>query len=118
MDMGQHARKVLYSSNALGPAGSEHFRQGIDSGGPDADVVHRNPGVVGLLDSVCGVGPGITALITFIGDEAVTDDDQQAPLGALGRQAARQMAKWRTEPGVSARVQAQPARRQEPAVLE
>src|SRR6201993_866606 len=118
MDMSQDPRKLLYAPDPLGPTRTENLREGIDSRRSDAHVVHRHTGVVGLLDGVCGVRPGITALVTFIGDKTVADDDQQAPFGRLREQPARQMAKWRTESGVSARGKAKPARRDKPAVFE
>src|SRR5437588_2004729 len=97
MDMSQYARQLFYAADPLRPTRTEHLREGIDSCRSNAHVVHRHTGIAGLLDGVRGVRPGIAALVAFIGEEAVADDDQQAPLGSLGQQSARQMAKWRTE---------------------
>ncbi len=81
MDVGQYSRKVLDSPDALGTARSEDLGQWVYSGRSDADVVHRDAGIVGLLDRVCRVGPGIASLVALIGDQAVTDHDEQAALG-------------------------------------
>src|SRR5689334_22459456 len=50
MDMGQYPGQLLDAPDALGPARTEHLRKGIDPRRSDADVVHRHPGIVGLLD--------------------------------------------------------------------
>jgi hypothetical protein len=34
------------------------------------------------------VGPGVAALVPLVGDEAVTDEDQQPALGGLGEETA------------------------------
>jgi hypothetical protein len=83
MDVGQYPRKVLDPSDPLGPTRSENLRQWIDPRGSDADVVHRHTRVVGLLDGVCGVRPGITALVALIRNQAIPDDDQQTAFGGL-----------------------------------
>src|SRR6185312_3348459 len=100
VNVGQHPRELLYASDSLGTARPEHLWKGIDPRRADAHVVHRHARVVGFLDGMRRVGPRVAALITFVGDQAVADDDQQASLGGLGQQPARQMAKWRTESGV------------------
>jgi len=92
MDMRQHSRELLHSPDALGPAGSEDLRKRIDAGRSDADVVHGDAGVIGFLDRVRGVGPGVTALVALVGDQAIADHDQQASLGRLRQEPARQVA--------------------------
>src|SRR5262249_46968058 len=102
MDVGKHTGKLFNPPDALGSAGSEDLRKGVDPGRADADVVHAHARVAGLLDRVRRVRPGITALIAFVRYQAVADDDQQAPLRRLSQKPAGQMAKGGTESGVSA----------------
>src|SRR5215208_7205468 len=118
MDVGQHPRKVLHSPDALGPSRSEDLRKRIDPGRSVADVVDGDAGVVGFLDRVRGIGPGATAFVALVGDQAVTDHDEQAALGRLGLKTARQMAQRGAEPGVSAGDQSEAARWHETTLLE
>ena len=103
---------------SVAPTRPEHFREGIDPSRSNPDVVQRHARVVGLLDGVSGAGPGVAALVTFIGDQAVADDDQQPSFRGLREQPAGQMAKWRTESGIATRLKAETAGRHKPAVLE
>ena len=75
MDMSQYPRKLVYAPDPLRSTGPEYLWKGIDTGWTNADVVHRNAGIVGLLDGMRGIRPGVTAFITFIRDQTVADDD-------------------------------------------
>ena len=118
MHVGEHAWKLLDSSDALRPTGPEHFWERVDPGRADADVVHTDARVVGLLDRVRRIGPGVPALVTLIGHQAVTDHDQQAPLGRLRHLTSRLLAQRGAEPGVAAGLQPEAARRYETGVVE
>ena len=63
MHVREHAGKVLHSPNTLGTARSEDFGKWIDRDGTDADVVHRDARIVGLLDGMRRVGPSVAALV-------------------------------------------------------
>src|ERR1700754_4967735 len=118
MNVGKYAREFFHSPDTLGTLRPEYLWKWVDACRSDADVVHGDAGVVGFLDRVCGVGPRVTALVTLVRDQAVADDDQQAPFGGLRKESAGQVSKRCTKPGVSACGKAQLARRREPAVLE
>src|SRR6478735_6155043 len=91
--MGQYARQLLDAPYALRTPWPEHFWKWVDARRPDADVVHGDTGVVGLLDRMCGIGPRVPTLVALVGDQAVTDDDQQAAFGGLREEPAGQVAK-------------------------
>ena len=118
MDVGQYPRKLLDSPNALGAAGSEDLGKRVDAGRSDADVIDGDARVVRFLDRMRDVGPRVAPLVTLVGDQAVTDDDEQPPLGGLSKKPTGQVAQRRAEPGVPAGGQAEAARRNEPRILE
>ena len=92
MDMGEDVGEVFDPADALRPARSENFREGVDPGWADADVIHGDTGVVGFLDGVRAVRPGVATFVALIGDQAIADHDQQASLGRLRQEPARQVA--------------------------
>src|SRR5947209_9645166 len=118
VDVRQYPGKLLDPPNALRAARSEDFGKRVDSRRPDADVVDGDARVVGLLDRVRDVGPRVTPLVALVGDQTVTDDQEQPPLGGLSEKSTGQVAQRRSEPGVPAGGQAEVSRRHEPSILE
>src|SRR5688572_13934586 len=110
MNARQSARQLLDALDPRRAPRPEHVGQRIDQGLSDADVVNGDAGLAGLLHRVRSVGPRVTAFVAVVGDEAVTDHDQDAPLRSLIEQAPGQMTQGSAESRVPTGAEAQRAR--------
>src|SRR6185312_7034735 len=96
VNVGKHTRKFLDTPNPLGAAGSEHLGERVHPGRTDADVIRGDTRIVGFVDCVRHIGPGVAAFVSLVGHQAVADHDQQTPFGRLGQKSTCQMAHRRT----------------------